>query len=171
MFPADLTTKAVVLAAVFGCGAAAGFGLRGNIANATEAALKEDFARYKERQVSAALEAERKLAAENADLARKIETLDQKHFQELTHAQKRISDLLAGIRSRDVRLSVPVKRSGAETVPGSTGCTGLDHGTERAELDGETAESLVRIAADGDRAAGKLTACQEYVRRVTGAGF
>jgi cobalamin biosynthesis Mg chelatase CobN len=72
--------------------------------------------------------------------------------------QKRDSDIDSGA----LRLRIPVKatycpvQTTTDTAPASG-----DSDQERAELDAETAKSLVTITDDGDEAIRQLTACQQ----------
>jgi cobalamin biosynthesis Mg chelatase CobN len=72
--------------------------------------------------------------------------------------QKRNADIDSGA----LRLRIPVKathcpvQTTTDTAPASG-----DSDQERAELDAETAKSLVTITDDGDEAIRQLTACQQ----------
>jgi cobalamin biosynthesis Mg chelatase CobN len=72
--------------------------------------------------------------------------------------QKRNADIDSGA----LRLRIPVKatycpvQTTTDTAPASG-----DSGEERAELDAETAKSLVTITDDGDEAIRQLAACQQ----------
>ena len=72
--------------------------------------------------------------------------------------QKRNADIDSGA----LRLRIPVKatncplQTSTDTTP-----TPRDSGEERAELDAETAKSLVSITDSGDEAIRQLTACQQ----------
>ena len=72
--------------------------------------------------------------------------------------QKRNADIDSGA----LRLRIPVKAThcplstSTDTTP-----TPRDSGEERAELDAETAKSLVSITDSGDEAIRQLTACQQ----------
>lgn len=49
-------------------------------------------------------------------------------------------------------------------VPSAASSPGSDHGTTKARLSGEAAETLIAIAADADEITHQLTACQEILR-------
>jgi len=72
--------------------------------------------------------------------------------------QKRNADIDSGA----LRLRIPVKatycplQTSTDTAPAPR-----DSGQERAELDAETAKSLVTITDDGDEAIRQLAACQQ----------
>lgn len=79
--------------------------------------------------------------------------LQAKYEQEKKDAESKIADLRRRVQSGTVRLSVPARGC---TVSGNTT---NDAGETRAELDGKTADDLVAIAADGDRAIRDLNLC------------
>lgn len=79
--------------------------------------------------------------------------LQAQYEQEKKDAESKIADLRRRVQSGAVRLSVPARGC---TVPGNTT---NDAGETRAELDGKTADDLVAIAADGDRAIRDLNLC------------
>jgi len=60
---------------------------------------------------------------------------------------------LSGIIASRPRLFVPV------TSKGGCATSASNNGQERAELDGQTAEDLIRLVAEGDRAIVELNSC------------
>lgn len=79
--------------------------------------------------------------------------LQARYEEEKKDAESKIADLRRCVQSGTVRLSVPARGC---AVPGNTT---NDAGETRAELDGKTADDLVAIAADGDRAIRDLNLC------------
>lgn len=78
-------------------------------------------------------------------------------------AEKRIQAALARHRAGTERLSIPA----AGCTPPSADATPAQPDPQaRAELDGQTAETLVTIAADGDRAIRQLNACVDSYNAV-----
>jgi len=70
--------------------------------------------------------------------------------------QKRNADLESGA----LKLRIPVKADcSVHTSSDSTSAVGSDAGTTSAELDGQTAKSLVAITDEGDSAIRKLNTC------------
>ena len=66
------------------------------------------------------------------------------------------------ISSGALRLRLPVKAANCPVqTPTDTATPPRDSGEERAELDAETAKSLVAITDSGDEAIRQLTACQQ----------
>lgn len=66
------------------------------------------------------------------------------------------------ISSGALRLRLPVKAANCPVqTPTDTATPPRDSGEERAELDAETARSLVAITDSGDEAIRQLTACQQ----------
>jgi len=84
-----------------------------------------------------------------------IAEIDKTHFKELQNAQANIDQLNAAIAAGTRKLYVKAK-----CKPSATAGSGLDNGGSDAELDGSTAQALIAITSDGDRAIRKLTACQ-----------
>ena len=97
-------------------------------------------------------------------LEEKNKELDTKHYEELRDAQKTIERLRADLAAGRRRLSVRVKRPVCPAKDTKT--AGLDHGTTRAELDGQAAQDLIGIVAEGDQAIRQLNALQDYVRLI-----
>jgi hypothetical protein len=74
---------------------------------------------------------------------------------------------LSGILSSRPRLYVPVASKGGCSTSAS------NDGQARAELDGQTAEDLIRLVAEGDRAIIDLNSCIdrfESIRQTLNAG-
>ena len=111
-------------------------------------------------KVNDALEANRQLERRmQAD----ADAIALKYRKEQENAQKTIDSLRSRIASGDIRLSVPVSTA---RMPGGSS---PEPGETRAELDGETAQSLVSIAADGDRAIRDLNQCIDRYNAVRGS--
>ncbi|MCM1129470.1 MAG: lysis protein [Alistipes senegalensis] len=86
-------------------------------------------------------------------LQEKIDNLNAAYREERDHAQKYINSLRADIAAGRLRLSVPT------SCPGTRAGSGAEHTETRAELDPETADALVAIAAEGDEAIRELNLC------------
>ena len=67
---------------------------------------------------------------------------------------------LSGILSSRPRLYVPV------TTTGGCSTSAANNGQARAELDGQTAEDLIRLVAEGDRAIIDLNSCIDRYNQV-----
>lgn len=67
---------------------------------------------------------------------------------------------LSGILSSRPRLYVPV------TTTGGCATASANNGQARAELDGQTAEDLIRLVAEGDRAIIDLNSCIDRYNQV-----
>ena len=109
------------------------------------------------------------IAKLNAEARQKEQILVSAIQTQATKLQKANQDakLVQQNRNRDsdngsLRLRIPVKathcplQTSTDTTP-----TPRDSGEERAELDSETAKSLVSITDSGDEAIRQLTACQQ----------
>ena len=111
------------------------------------------------RRANAATQAsEQRRAAEAylaASAAQSIATLTQ----EKARAQKDRDALAARLRAGTVRVSVPVLRCGSAGPSGSADPAGSAAEPTRAELAPEVAQSLDRIAGDGDDAIRELNTC------------
>jgi hypothetical protein len=71
-------------------------------------------------------------------------------------AQKRNADIESGL----LKLRIPVKTDCSVPTPSdATASSGANLGTASAELDGQTAKSLVAITDEGDTAIRKLNTC------------
>lgn len=79
--------------------------------------------------------------------------LQAKYEKEKKNAESKIADLRRRVQSGTVRMSILATACAVSSNPG----TGA--GETRAELDAQTADDLVAIAADGDEAIRKLNLC------------
>ena len=77
--------------------------------------------------------------------------------KEKQSAKSKIDQLRADVATGAVRLSVRASCSAASAAGDSE---------TRAELDGETAQSLVAITADGDEAILELNACIDFYNKI-----
>jgi prophage endopeptidase len=102
--------------------------------------------------------------ANEQEQVKKNSELDKKHYEELRDAQKTIDRLRADFAAGRRRLSVRVKRPVCPAHDTKT--AGLDYGATRAELDGQVAQDLIGIVAEGDQAIRQLNALQDYVRLI-----
>ncbi|WP_143037166.1 lysis system i-spanin subunit Rz [Paraburkholderia tuberum] len=106
--------------------------------------------------------------AETVRAASAVAAVEQTYRTEQTNAQKTIDTLRADVRAGDVRLRVATASctasAGGGGMPGAGAAAGGTDGTGTAELDGPTADALLGITSDGDRAIRKLTAMQDYAR-------
>ena len=95
---------------------------------------------------------------------------DQSHYRALTDAktnQTRLHDRLA---TADLRLSVLLDATGADSCDGMQATTcpgGVVHGTARAQLDQAHAQRIIGITGDGDQGLIALQACQAYAKEVS----
>lgn len=79
--------------------------------------------------------------------------MQAKYEQEKKNAESKIADLRRRVQSGDVRMSVNATACAVSKDPG-TGTV-----QTRAELDGQIADDLISIAADGDAAIRELNLC------------
>ena len=77
-------------------------------------------------------------------------------------AETRKNSVLYGIRAGTVRLSIPTATCGGQSASTASG----NQPEARAELDRSTAESLIAITTDGDRAIHQLNACIDAYNEV-----
>jgi prophage endopeptidase len=124
----------------------------GSIAVALSAFFYGHHAGYAQKETEDALE----IARLNSVMA------SQKNEQDAKDAdtKQQFETKLSGILSSRPRLYVP--------VTSNVGCaaTTSNNGQARAELDGQTAEDLIRIVADGDRAIIELNSCIDRYNEV-----
>lgn len=114
--------------------------------------------KIKKEYAEAALQAEQTARAKEQAWQAAHTELQAKYEEEKKNAESKIADLRLRVRSDTVRLSVPARGC---AVPGNTT---NDAGETRAELDPETADDLVAIAADGDEAIRNLNQCIDQYR-------
>lgn len=140
-----------------------GWWIRGRVAAADEATLKEEHARYVaevERSRSASLQ-------ETANVNRALVQATDKanaQYKELQDARKQNADLVRKYGDGIIRVRVPATCTAA-SMPASDAASGagLGDGAGTAELDPAFAESVAGITADGDDAIRKLTVLQQYL--------
>lgn len=112
----------------------------------------------KKEYAEAALQAEQTARAKEQAWQAAHNELQAKYEEEKKNAESKIAALRKRIRAGTVRLSVPATACAVSQNPG----TGIAE--TRAELDGKTADDLVAIAADGDRAIRDLNQCIDQYR-------
>jgi hypothetical protein len=101
-------------------------------------------------------------------LEKRLSVSEQKHYQELTNAQRDQDRLRDRLATADVRLSVLLAEDPAScsAVPATAGAGGVVHGARRAQLDPAHAQRIIAITDTGDRGLIALQACQAYVKAV-----
>ena len=140
------TIKIIFAAIILGFGFCAGWLINGWRLNAKIEATAAE-------HVQALQRAEQEARAREQALQGAHNKLQAKHEKEKKNAETEIADLRKRIKSGAVRMSVPAT---ACTVSENTGA-GIEQ--TRAELDPQTADDLVTIAADGDAAIRDLNLC------------
>lgn len=89
------------------------------------------------------------IAQKNSEM---VKQKDEQDAKDATTKQE-FETKLSGIIASRPRLYVPITaKSGCST-------TSSNNGQERAELDGQTVEDLIRLVAEGDRAIIELNSC------------
>lgn len=86
-----------------------------------------------------------------------VEEIEIKYKKEKEKDEASIKALRASINNGSVRLSIPTSKSRITTT---------ESGEKRAELDPETANSLISITEDGDRAIRDLNQCVDTYNKV-----
>ena len=92
-----------------------------------------------------------------------------KHQQDLKDVRNEKDRVIADLRTRNLRLRVPVVAttsaacSGVSSSPEAGSGTGQRDGETTAELSGPAAEFLVGLASEADDVARQLSACQAVV--------
>lgn len=105
-------------------------------------------------------------------LEQRLQSSDQAHYGQLTHAQTLQARLRDRLATADLRLSVlldATNPASGYSVPATTATGGVVHGTTRAQLDPAHAQRIVGITDAGDQGLIALAACQGYVWEVIGA--
>lgn len=98
-------------------------------------------------------EAEKKAREKEQEWQASQNELQAKYEEEKKDAEFKIADLRRRVQSGAVRMSVPATSCTVSKNPG----TGIRE--TRAELDGQAADDLITIAADGDAAIRELNLC------------
>ena len=89
------------------------------------------------------------IAQKNSEMVKQKDEQDAKD----ANTKQEFEAKLSGIIASRPRLYVPV------TTKGGCSTTSSNNGQERAELDGQTVEDLIRLVAEGDRAIIELNSC------------
>lgn len=107
---------------------------------------------YAQKETEDALE----IARLNTEMNKKKDEQDVKD----ANTKQEFETKLSGILSSRPRLYVPLaSKGGCATAAGNDG-------KERAELDGQTVEDLIRLVAEGDRAILELNSCIDRYNQV-----
>lgn len=112
-------------------------------------AYNAGYAQHAAETSAAIAEANQRARTAESDGIRRLSELATRHHQEETHAHDQIDHLRADLRRGARRLSVNVAALPACADRAPAAGPGAE---TRAELDGETADALVTLAADGDAA-------------------
>jgi hypothetical protein len=96
------------------------------------------------------------IAQKNGEMQKQKDEQDAKDNE----VKQEFETKLSGIIASRPRLYIPVTSKG-----GCSTTTGND-GKERAELDGQTVEDLIRLVAEGDRAIIELNSCIDRYNQV-----
>lgn len=164
----EYTLKAIGVIIVFFFGAAIGYGLRGLAADAEIGLLKASHAETLKEISDAAAKAAADALQRQEDLSNQIAAIDQNRTEEIERAKIELDKLRNDIAVGNRRLSVVARCPAAPVVPEDSGSPGVGNDTTRAELDPEAANRIIAITTDGDTAIRQLSACQDYVRAITG---
>jgi Bacteriophage Rz lysis protein len=103
-------------------------------------------------------------------LEQRLQASDQTYSKALSDAQRDQGRLRDRLATADLRLSVLVDASDADTgsgVSAASSTSGMVHGTVRARLEPAHAQRIIGITDAGDRGLIALQACQAYVRALT----
>ena len=95
----------------------------------------------------------------------KVNEMDDRLTEENRNAQKIEAQLRADVAAGIRRLSVRVKQPVCAAKDAKA--TGVDNGTTRADIDGQTAQDLIGIVIEGDQAIRQLNALQDWAEIVT----
>lgn len=108
----------------------------------------------------------RELMAERERSTAAVAEIEAKYQKGEADAKETLDALRADVRAGAVRLQLAVAHcsAGGDGMPGAGAAGGESDGAGTAELDGATADALFGITGDGDRAARKVNALQEYAR-------
>jgi len=96
------------------------------------------------------------IAQKNSEM---VKQKDEQDAKDATTKQE-FEDKLSGIIASRPRLFVNT------TTKGGCSTTSSNNGQERAELDGQTVEDLIRLVAEGDRAIIELNSCIDRYNQV-----
>ena len=160
---------ALAAALLIGIGAAGGWifnGWRlGQKIEQQQAAFQADLSTINLAAAKAQQEANEQLQAS----AKAIQQDAATRYQEYTDAQHQNAQLRADLLTAQRRLSVKVSGcSTAAQVSTTSGARGVDYAAGRADLDPGDSAALLGIVNRGDDAIRQLTACQAYIRVVSG---
>lgn len=107
---------------------------------------------YAQKEMEDALE----IARLNGEMNKQKDVQDAKDAE----VKQEFETKLSGIIASRPRLYVPV------TSKGGCSTSTSNNGQERAELDGQTVEDLIRLVAEGDRAIIELNSCIDRYNQV-----
>ena len=95
---------------------------------------------------------------------------DQFHYRALTDEKTKQARLRDRLATADLRLSVQLDTTatGCDAVQTTTRTGSVVYGAHRARLDPAHAQRIIGITGDGDQGLIALSACQAYVKMVSG---
>ena len=92
--------------------------------------------------------------------------LDEKHYEDIHHAQTAIDQLTIDLATARQRLPVRINSASCAVSTASTATSVDDGAGTRAELHPATAAGVVRVTGRADECRARLTALQEWARAV-----
>lgn len=150
-----LIALAVVAAAIFG----AGYAFRGIEVSALESAHAQQMKAISEEAAAKAQE----LQAEQQKHAAAVAEIDQKHYQELIHAQEQIDRLAADVVAGTRRLSVNAKCPAVAGVPEASAASSVGDATG-ARLTEDAERNYWQLTRGIETVTKQLGACQAYAK-------
>lgn len=124
--------------------------------------------KWEMREIAANAAAEQKLTDLRKEVLEKetaaknrVALIESQFKEDKQNAQIQIDKLRTNVRSGSVRLSIPTVACSGNTLPETAGNAAGTTQEARAELDAETAQHLIDIAAEGDAAIRQLNALIE----------
>lgn len=118
-------------------------------------------------------EAKAQIAAANAlarDLERNMNSKLNNQVEKLRKANSEIAQKTSALSASNAagRLRLPTTQAACPAVPAASNApsSGADSRERASELERQTIETLIAIAADGDRAAAKANACIDAYNKV-----
>lgn len=169
--PYALALKLAALASLVAAGFAGGWTLQGWHMGSQLAKAEAAHAEAKTKAVAATLRQLKTATAERDALATRLSAIDANESERIRTLQHENDRLRAGVASGAIRVRVngatcpAVERTAS--LPQAPAGGGVDSGTG-AVLGVEAGQAVFDLRADAIRVAGKLNACQDELRAITG---
>jgi len=125
----------------------------------------EGYAKSQQENAERVAKANEEARATETIVVSKVAQTSVKLRKDQSNAEQKVEKIKSDVDTGAIRLSIPVAQACVHTAADAPAPSG-DIGSQRAELDRQTADALISLAAEGDSAIRKHAACVQAYNEV-----